>query len=173
MNDIIVECMIDGAKVLSEFLSESIVGKIALMNSEKNVKNMAMEHYLKNEKFRNNISFMRECSMNENTTINTIEKHLNLKWQWDAVSLNPNINLEFIGRHMDKHWNWFFVSKNPNITMEMIEHNMQNPWDWGGISRNPNLTIEMVKKYRKRNWNMYEVSAHKNITMDMVTHKSI
>jgi hypothetical protein len=50
------------------------------------------------------------------------------------ISLNPNVTMEIIEKHYDLPWNWHSISRNPNITMKIIEKYPNKPWDWTVIS---------------------------------------
>jgi len=65
-----------------------------------------------------------------------------MPWDWDAMSENKKTTMEFIEKNIQLPWDWMMVSENENLTWQFIMRHPNQNWDtWARPYR-----IEMWKK---------------------------
>jgi hypothetical protein len=105
-------------------------------------------------------------SCSKKITMDDIEQNPDSPWDWDYIEINPNLTLEFVKRHPEIPWNWNFVTMNDNITMDDIEQNPNLPWNYTCIAKNPNLTVKFFRKYNCFDFVLYRSKPIFNQTFD-------
>ena len=142
-----------------------------------------------------NIQFFEEnieyIVCNDNITIEHIERHNDIPWDFMLLSKNKSIPLDFIEKNIDEEWSWEDLSSNKNLTVDFIKkysHKPFNwkiisahecikwediidndlPWDRQGVSLNPNITWQIVKTNPDYKWCFKMLSANKNITFNII-----
>ena len=90
------------------------------------------------------------------------------EWFGKIASSHPNLSIDFINQHLEIIWNWVEISKHPNITMDIIKQHPDSKWDWSAISENPNITIDIINQYPEKLWNWDCVSRNPSITIDII-----
>jgi hypothetical protein len=119
-----------------------------------------------------------ELSCNLTLSMDTVQKHPNIPWDWFALSRNPSVfrSLKTIEKYPNMPWDitgiarninilpcdleslegWSFqdLSHNPNINDMTVESNISEDWDWeNGLSDNPGLSLHFIEKYSsKMDW---------------------
>jgi len=82
---------------------------------------------------------------NPNTTIEIVERHLHLPWDWEKVCYSL---IDFVLKNYQSiPIDWDALSRNKAITLEDIENNLHLPWNFGNISSREDMTLEFVKLY--------------------------
>jgi hypothetical protein len=90
---------------------------------------------------------MRFLTKNKNVTMDFIDKHPEIEWNWFGIHENPNLTMDYILAHPEIKWFWQVIAKHPNITMEMILANPNLRKCYVEVVANPNITMEMLKNY--------------------------
>jgi hypothetical protein len=72
-------------------------------------------------------------SFNPNLTLEFFEEKLRegilYEWNWLALSERKCFTLDYIEKHKDLPWNFNTMMMNPNISIEMIRERKDIPWD--------------------------------------------
>jgi hypothetical protein len=133
-----------------------------------------------------------ELSNHPDITLDILNRHPNLDWQFDDiienliktygsrfnvisefVKLKNNILLIFISHLITindllifphENWDWAVLSK--CIKPNDISTNINLPWDWNSISKNYYLTIDFIEKHITKPLNWGYISSNNNITLD-------
>src|SRR5271154_1871818 len=56
-------------------------------------------------------------------TLDIIECHPDIQWNWDLIVINPNLTWEFIQKYKDKFYNWRTSSRNRYTAWDTIKYN--------------------------------------------------
>lgn len=135
---------------------------------------------------------MELVSKNPNITMEYIDAHPEIAWNWigvlanpsltmadierlivnglfDTLSLSehPNLTLEFISTNLHR-LNIPILSKHPAVTMEFIEAHMDLNWDFDLLASNPNITIDFIRRHPSISWNWWWLSMNPGITPKMI-----
>jgi uncharacterized protein with HEPN domain len=101
-------------------------------------------------------------------TLDIIEKHSDLPWDFTYVSNNPNITMNFIEKHKDKDWNWSNISRTICLSIELIKTYNNKPFSYWWMSINPSMTTDILLEFPNRKWCWESLSEHKNISIDFI-----
>ena len=63
--------------------------------------------------------------------------------------MNPAITLDDIENHPEIKWDYYALSNNPNITWEYVEENLDEDWDYHSLSANE-MTKDKRYNYEKK-----------------------
>ena len=83
-----------------------------------------------------------------------------------------NITIDFINKHPEIEWDWYWISSNKNITMDDIINNPDKPWNKIGICYNPNITLEYIQSYDDDYWYWNILANNEKLSMDIIEHYS-
>ncbi len=107
-------------------------------------------------------------SENQTLTMDFVETHIELPWNWQKLSRNPALTMDFVERHSRLPWDWEIMSDNPALTMDFVERHIGFNWDWQEMSDNPALTMDFVERHIRFNWDWRKMSDNPALTMDFV-----
>lgn len=107
-------------------------------------------------------------TQNANTTIEIVESHIHLPWNWNIVCDSLIKSMDFVLKyHQTIPIDWSVLSTNTNISLENIEENLHLPWDFNRISCRNDLTLEFVRRHPDKEWNMLALSERANLWEDI------
>lgn len=99
-----------------------------------------------------------------NITLEIIELHPELPWNYTGISLNPNLTIEFYRKYKDKEWSFHYISSNEAMTPEIIKNNPDFEWNFRGLSVNRSITEEFVLENKDKDWEMIYLSGNDAIS---------
>jgi hypothetical protein len=70
--------------------------------------------------------------------------HLELPWNWAAISRNQNITIKDVINNHSLPWNWCNISYDKHITIEDVVENITLPWIYPGLCAN---TFGLPKRF--------------------------
>ena len=79
-----------------------------------------------------------------------------------GFSHNPNITIEIINNHPDISWDWSAISRTIQLDETLLREN--KPWDYYWLSSNPSLTWKMVDNQKEKPWDLYYIFANFHIS---------
>ena len=107
-------------------------------------------------------------SNNPGITLDDIEKHTEIVWDYSYLSNNKNINWKFVlntmntsyYRHLpeEKKWNFTRLSSNPIITFDIVKKYKYN-WNYNSLSGNPNITTSIVQNNPQIKWDYRQIAS--------------
>ena len=111
-------------------------------------------------------------------TIDFIESHSEIEWDWEMLTGHPAVTLEYIQEHPEIEWDFdTMIYKNPNITTEYIEETLfpmlfqrsdfQIERSLFYLSKNPCVTYDFIVKHIEKPWNYYSfIEYNPNFVID-------
>ena len=105
-------------------------------------------------------------SYNPNTTQEYIEQHPTIDWHWRMIPRKVKIDLEFILSRPNVNWSWSFISGNLGISFETILEHPDKAWDWKYISSRSDLTLDFVLSHPDLPWDWLEISRNPVISAE-------
>lgn len=141
-------------------------------------------------KFRSTYWDTLKLSSNRAITIEFIDKHRSLGWDWVAVSkrddITPyyierlahlldftsifnkrNLPLELLYKYHDKIWDWYAVSENINLDLNFIKR-FKDHLNWVAITMNKNFTIDDILNNLDLPWQMRLLPIKKGVTIEVL-----
>ncbi len=97
--------------------------------------------------------------LDEEVSLETIEKFIDKPWNWAILSLNKNLTLSFVEKHLDKPWNFENLSYNSSISLDIIEKYPEEDLDFEALSEHPCVTLQIFQKYRDE-WSFRGISSN-------------
>lgn len=114
---------------------------------------------------------IRNLSSNQITTLQFIETHTELNWDWYEITNNPNITLDFIEKFIDKSWNWgVSLSSNKIINNNFVIKYKDKNWNWYLLTTNTSIKIteDFIEMFIDKSWNWAFLSDHPNISCNFI-----
>jgi len=103
-----------------------------------------------------------------NITLDFIDRHPEIKWNYKGLSNNPNLTIDYVDAHPELPWCWINISYNDGISIKTVVENGDKPWDWDMISGRRYLTKEMIEEYIKMPWNWVFIVYNKDIPIEFI-----
>lgn len=95
-------------------------------------------------------------SASKGITLDNVDAHPELPWNYVGLSKNPNLTLEYVLDRPNVDWNYYNLSLNPSVVtnyQSVVVDHPELPWDYLALSRNPNITMDDVRLWpRKWDW---------------------
>ena len=105
---------------------------------------------------------------NPNTTIEIVESHKHLPWDWSRICWSLIKSVDFVlNNHQSIPMDWRALSDNENISLENIEKNLHLPWDFSRISCRDGLTLEFVRRHQDKDWDILSLSKQASFWEDI------
>jgi hypothetical protein len=134
-------------------------------------------------------------SQNPSITLDIIENHIGLNWDWYELSRNMCITEEFLSKYINLKWDYSYIlsrkeiswnffekyfdvlnrkyddfmeliSKHVNVTIDILDKYNNIMWDYTWVSLNPNINIEYILNNLDKGWDWYFLTTHQNISFD-------
>lgn len=90
-----------------------------------------------------------QYSYNSNIDFNIILKYVN-NWDIRPISQNNYITMDLIQEHQELDWNYLWMSCNENLSIDFIKENMDKNWDFESLTMFQPLHI--IKKNKDLDW---------------------
>ena len=102
-------------------------------------------------------------SNNPNLTVEFLQEHPDLNWDWDALTKNRAFKINDLE---NKNLPWTDnLTNNPNITPDyLIKNKLMDPIHWNVVSRY--MSIKYIMDNKHLPWNYYNLSLNENLTLD-------
>jgi hypothetical protein len=103
-----------------------------------------------------------------------IQKNINQRWNFRAISENQNISIEFIKNNPTHGWDWY--QGWDWYMLSMIRRTIKNdylkypelPWNKSTLYQNPHIDIDFIKRFPPKDTK--DISANSGITMETVSN---
>jgi hypothetical protein len=84
-------------------------------------------------------------------------------WDWKELSASLDITLEDVDNHPELPWNWGSkgLSKNQNMTIDFVLKHSNKKWDWDELALNPNMSPEDKDKHPELQWSWIDLTIHR------------
>ena len=103
-----------------------------------------------------------------NITLDFIDRHPEIQWNYKGLSNNPNLTIEYVIAHPELPWCWINISYNDGMSIKTVVENADKPWDWDMISGRRYLTTEMIEEYNGMPWNWVFIAYNKEIPIKFI-----
>lgn len=96
--------------------------------------------------YQNKLNMFDLCQ-NTLITIDNIQQHKTIKWNWEGLSLNRGICILDIINNHNLPWVWSHISSRLDVNTDIINTYPELPWDFVSFSKNPNISLAFIKKH--------------------------
>lgn len=109
-------------------------------------------------------------SSNPNITLEFIENHIDMQWDYsaDGLSGNPIMRTWFIKKYSRKHWAYgiYGLSDNPGICEKLVKSIPRKSWYYPSLSKNPGISAKYILYNSDKNWNKRNVNLNITLSLD-------
>jgi hypothetical protein len=114
-------------------------------------------------------------SLNQNLTLEFVQKHLDTPWDWDQLKYRRFITKEFLDivrarfniTISEPHYSGRY-RYDSTLTWDVILRDLRYNWNWRTISAHDNITLNIIKAHPDMPWVWASVSRNVNITWELI-----